>query len=437
MIGGPFRQGAWYPPTVQAFLSSHPLVLLFVQAILVIATSRLLAVVLRRLGQPLVIAEVLAGIALGPSLLGLVSPAGLALFFPVNSLPTLGLVSQLGLVFFMFLIGLELEPTLLRGLGKSALAISNVSIALPFALGAGVALWLSPSLSQPGVPLPSFVLFLGVAMSITAFPVLARILLERGLIHTPVGALSITCAAIGDVTAWCLLALVSAVVRSTGMTGAALTAGLTVLYCVAMWFLARPLLARLVGERTDRRGISQRLVAFTVVLLLLSALATEAIGISALFGAFFFGVIVPREGGLASGLRDRLEDFVVVLLLPLFFAYSGLRTQIGLLDSAGAWGLCALLTFVAVLGKFGGATVAARVTGQSWRDAISVGVLMNTRGLMELVALNIGLELGVISPTVFTMMVLMALATTVMTSPLVARLQRKERELTTLAADAL
>ncbi len=410
---------------MQAFLSSHSLALLCVQAVLVIGTSRLLAVVLRRLGQPLVIAEVLAGIALGPSLLGVFFPSALAMFFPASSLATLGLVSQLGLVFFMFIIGLELEPALLRGLGKSALAISNTSVALPFALGAGVAWWLAPTLSEPGVPLLNFVLFLGVAMSITAFPVLARILSERGLVHTPVGALAITCAAIDDVTAWCLLALISAVVRSTGLGSAALTVLFAALYCAAMWLVARPLLARLARERTDRRGISQRLVAFTVVLLLLSALATEAIGIHALFGAFFFGVIVPREGGLAHGLRERLEDLVVVLLLPLFFAYSGLRTQIGLLDTPAAWGFCALLTGVAVLGKFGGAMGAARLTGQSWRDSISVGVLMNTRGLMELVVLNIGLDLGVISPKVFTMMVLMALVTTVMTSPLVAWLQRR------------
>jgi Kef-type K+ transport system membrane component KefB len=411
---------------VQAFLASHALVLLCCQAVLVIGTSRLLAVGLRPLGQPLVIAEVLAGIALGPSLLGVISPATLTMFFPPSSLGTLGLVSQLGLVFFMFLIGLELEGALLRGLGKSALVISSASIALPFALGAIAALWLAPTLSSSSVPLPSFVLFLGIAMSITAFPVLARILSERGLIHTPIGALAVTCAAFGDVTAWCLLAFITAVARATGLGSAAVTAGLTVLYCAAMWFVARPLLARLVLQRTDRRGISQRMVAFTVVLLLLSAMATEAIGIHALFGAFFLGVIIPREHGLAHGLRERLEDFVVVLLLPLFFAYSGLRTQVGLLDTAGAWASCVLLIVVAVVGKFGGTTAAARLTGQSWRDATSLGVLMNTRGLVELVVLNIGLDLGVINPTVFTMMVLMALVTTVMTSPLVAWLQRRE-----------
>lgn len=411
---------------MQSYLAAHPFVLLLAQAVLVIGTSRVLALVLRKLGQPLVIAEVLAGIALGPSLLGVLSPSTLQLFFPASSMGLLGVISQLGLVFFMFLIGLELEPALLRGLGKSALAISPTSIALPFVLGAGVAVWLAPTLSLPGVPVSSFVLFLGVAMSITAFPVLARILSERGLIHTPVGALAIACAAVDDVTAWCLLAFVAAVVRASGLASAALTLVFAVVYCAAMWFVARPLLAKLVRQRTDRRGISQRMVAFTVVLLLLSALTTEAIGIHALFGAFFFGVIIPREGGLAHGLRERLEDLVVVLLLPLFFAYSGLRTQLGLLDSSGAWLICGLLILVAVAGKWGGSTLAARATGQTWKDAMAIGVLMNTRGLMELVVLNIGLDLGVISPQVFTMMVLMALLTTVMTSPLLAMLQREE-----------
>lgn len=411
---------------MQSYLAAHPFVLLLAQAVLVIGTSRVLALVLRKLGQPLVIAEVLAGIALGPSLLGVLSPSTLQLFFPASSMGLLGVISQLGLVFFMFLIGLELEPALLRGLGKSALAISPTSIALPFVLGAGVAVWLAPTLSLPGVPVSSLVLFLGVAMSITAFPVLARILSERGLIHTPVGALAIACAAVDDVTAWCLLAFVAAVVRASGLAAAGLTLLFAVVYCAAMWFVARPLLAKLVRQRTDRRGISQRMVAFTVVLLLLSALTTEAIGIHALFGAFFFGVIIPREGGLAHGLRERLEDLVVVLLLPLFFAFSGLRTQLGLLDSSGAWLICGLLILVAVAGKWGGSTLAARATGQSWKDAMAIGVLMNTRGLMELVVLNIGLDLGVISPQVFTMMVLMALLTTVMTSPLLAMLQREE-----------
>lgn len=409
---------------MQAFLASHPLVLLCVQAMLVIVTSRVLAVGLRVLGQPLVIAEVVAGIALGPSVLGALSPDTLAMVFPAQSMGVLGLISQLGLVFFMFIIGLELEPALLRGLGKSALVISPASIALPFAMGCGLAVWLAPTWSLPSVPVTSFVLFLGVATSITAFPVLARILSERHLIHTSIGALAITCAAVGDVAAWCLLAFVAAVVRSSGLGGALLTLGLTVGYCLAMWFVARPLLARVVRERTDRRGISQRMVAFSVVLLLLSALATDAIGVHALFGAFFLGVIVPREGGLAHGLRERLEDFVVVMLLPLFFAFSGLRTQLGLLDTPQAWVTCALIILVAVVGKWGGSAFAARLTGQSWRDASAIGVLMNTRGLMELVVLNIGLELGVISPTIFTMMVLMALVTTVMTSPLLVLLQR-------------
>lgn len=423
--------------SVKAFLASHVVVLLSVQAILVIAASRVLALVLRRLGQPMVIAEVLAGIALGPSLLGVFAPETFAMLFPATSLPTLGVLSQLGLVFFMFIIGLELEPQLLRGLGKSALLISNVSIAVPFALGVTVAIVIAPAWSSDAVPLTHFALFLGVAMSVTAFPVLARILSEGGLIHTRIGALAIACAAVGDVTAWCLLALISALVKSSGLAAAGVTVALTVVYCLAMWFVARPLLVWLVKQRTDRRGISQRMVAATVVVLLVSALTTEAIGVHALFGAFFFGVIVPREGGLAHGLRERLEDLVVVLLLPLFFAYSGLRTQLGLLDGSAAWLTAGLLTFVAVLGKWGGATLAGRTSGQSWRDANAIGVLMNTRGLMELVILNIGLDLGVISPTVFTMMVLMALVTTVMTSPLLQLLRPKQPNASWAVAAAL
>ncbi|MFO0600289.1 MAG: cation:proton antiporter [Myxococcaceae bacterium] len=416
------------------FLAHHPLVLLAVQAMLVIAVSRALAVPLRWLGQPLVIAEVVGGIVLGPSLLGWLAPDAFHALFPPSSLGTLGLLSQLGLIFFMFIIGLELEPELLKGLGKSAMLISNVSIALPFGLGAGAAVLLYAGWSVPGVPVTSFALFLGVAMSVTAFPVLARILSERGLINTRVGSLAIACAAVGDVTAWCLLALVAAIVRSTELGRVGLTVLGVLGYCALMWFVARPLLARLVHSRLKDRsesGVSQRLVAFAVVLLFLSAIATEVLGVHALFGAFFFGVIVPRElkgtgvSNLAHELRLKVEDLVVVLLLPLFFAYSGLRTELGLLSGAGAWLTCGVLILVAVAGKFGGATVAARVTGNSWNESMSIGVLMNTRGLMELVILNIGLDLGVISPTVFTMMVVMALVTTVMTSPLVAWLSRQ------------
>lgn len=409
------------------FLLHHPLALLLVQAVLVIGTSRVLGVVLKAVGQPLVIAEVVAGIVLGPSVLGLLSPDILHTVFPPASLGVLGLISQLGLIFFMFLIGLELEPALLRGLGASALVISNTNIVVPFVSGAGLAFILAPTLSEPGVPLSTFVLFFGVAMSITAFPVLARILSEQGLIHTSVGALSMACAALGDVVAWCLLAFVSAVARAETLRTVLTTVIAAVLYCATMWFLARPLLAKLVKQRTDRRGISQRMVAFTVVLLSLSALGTEAIGIHALFGAFFFGVIVPREGGLAHGLRERLEDFVVVLLLPLFFAFSGLRTQLGLLDTASDWLICCAVIVVATAAKLGGTAVSARLTGRSWNESLSVGVLMNTRGLMELVVLNIGLDLGIISPRVFSMMVLMALTTTVMTAPVVRFLQRNHR----------
>jgi Kef-type K+ transport system membrane component KefB len=270
----------------------------------------------------------------------------------------------------------------------------------------------------------SFALFMGIAMSITAFPVLARILSERQLMRSRVGAMTIACAAVDDITAWCLLAFVVALVHASGLGSAVATAIWSLVYILGMLLVVRPLLIRIARVVGDRRALTQGIVAATFLLLLLSALMTEHIGIHALFGAFLLGAILPREGGLSQAIAERVEDFVVVLLLPLFFAFSGLRTQIGLLGSAEDWWICGLIVLVACVGKFGGSTLAARWTGMRWREASALGVLMNTRGLMELIVLNIGLDLGVISPTVFTMMVLMALVTTVMTSPLVAFLQR-------------
>ncbi|WP_414641251.1 cation:proton antiporter [Archangium sp.] len=328
------------------------------------------------------------------------------------------MLCQVGLILFMFLIGLELDLRMLKGRGHASVVISHTSIIVPFGLGAAAALWLYPRLSEPSVPFSSFVLFMGVAMSITAFPVLARILTERRLLQSRVGAMTITCAAVDDVTAWCLLAFVVSIVRASDLMHAGLTTLLALLYIAFMLGLVRPFLARLGARVANKEGLNQNGVALTLMMLLASAWATELIGIHALFGAFMMGAVIPKEGGLAQALAEKLEDVAVVLLLPLFFAFSGLRTQIGLLSTGDHWVMCGLIILLAFVGKFGGSAVAARLTGMRWREAGALGVLMNTRGLMELIVLNIGLDLGVISPTLFTMMVVMALVTTFMTTPL-------------------
>ncbi|RKH72855.1 cation/H(+) antiporter [Corallococcus interemptor] len=399
-------------------MNPHMLAQLLVQLIVIITVSRLIGRGARWLGQPLVIAEVVAGIALGPSLLGWLAPGAMQWLFPAESMPFLKMLAEVGLVLFMFLIGLELDPKLLKGRGHASVAISHSSIVVPFALGAAAgALWLYKSLSSPDVPFSSFVLFMGVSMSITAFPVLARILTERGLMQSKLGAIAIACAAVDDVTAWCILAFVVSLVRASDLAHAGLTTLFALLYIGFMLLLVKPFLARLGARVANREGLTQNVVAITLVLLLGSAWTTESIGIHSLFGAFMFGAVIPKEGGLAAALAEKLEDVAVVLLLPVFFAFSGLRTQLGLLDTPEAWLTCGVIIVLACLGKFGGSAVAARLTGLRWREAGAVGILMNTRGLMELIVLNLGLDLGVISPTLFTMMVIMALVTTFMTTP--------------------
>lgn len=404
------------------------LTLLLIQIAVILAASRGLGVVTRWLGQPLVIAEVLAGILLGPSLLGLVWPVGMAALFPPSSLSVLKMLSQVGLVLFMFLVGLEFDPKLLRGRAHSSVAISHTSIVFPFLLGAGAAFWMYDEYSEPSVSFTAFLLFFGAAMSVTAFPVLARILSERHLLTSRVGAIAIACAAVDDVTAWCILAFVVAVARADGLEQAVWTTSFALTFIGAMLFVARPFLHRLSAQVSSREGLSPGAVAFALFLLLLSSTLTELIGIHSLFGAFMFGAILPKEGHLAEALADKIEAVAVVLLLPLFFAFSGLRTQIGLLDESREWLVTGGVILLATLGKFGGSAVAARLTGLRWREASAIGILMNTRGLMELIVLNLGMDLGVISPTVFTMLVIMALVTTFATSPIL-RLVYPDHEL--------
>jgi Kef-type K+ transport system membrane component KefB len=405
----------------------HPLPLLLLQLACILLASRLLTRVVAWMGQPSVIAEVVAGIALGPSLLGLLWPEAMNTLFPASSLGVLNLISQLGLVFFMFLVGLEFDPKLLQGRGASAILISNVSIVVPFAMGVGLAFAVHDQLAPETTDLPSFALFMGAAMSVTAFPVLARILTEKSLLSTKVGAISLACAAVDDVSAWCILAFVVAFASSAGVSSAVVTAVLAFIYVAIMLFVVRPLLARQ-GPKAGQ-DISSELVSLIFLGLLVSAMVTEWIGIHALFGGFLMGSVMPRDRGFTHALAAKIEDFVTIVLLPLFFACSGLRTQIGLVSTWADALTCVGIIFVACLGKFGGSAVAARLTGMSWRESGAIGILMNTRGLMELIVLNIGLDLGVISPRLFTMMVIMALVTTWITSPLLEWIYPREKML--------
>ena len=399
-------------------VAHNALSLLIVQMVVIIGLSRLIGRGAKWMSQPLVIAEVVAGILLGPSLLGWLAPEAMNALFPASSMAALKMLSQVGLILFMFLIGLELDPRVLKGRGHTSVVVSHTSIIVPFALGAVAAFWFYPRVSDPSVPFSSFLLFMGVSISVTAFPVLARILSERGLMRSRVGMIALTCAAVDDVTAWCLLAFITSIVRAADLTHAGYTTVFALLYIGFMLGVLRPFLKRLGARVADRQGLNQNVVALTLILLLASAWTTELIGIHALFGAFLFGTIIPKEGGLAESLAEKLEDVAVVLLLPLFFAYSGLRTEIGLLSGASDWAMCGLIIVLACAGKFGGSALAARFTGLRWREASAIGLLMNTRGLMELIVLNLGLDLGVISPKLFTMLVIMALVTTFMTTPL-------------------
>ena len=384
--------------------------------IAIILASRGLGYVFRWLGQPPVIGEVFAGICLGPSLLGRAWPQAQAFVFPPDVAPYLGVLAQVGVILFMFLVGLELDTSLLRKRTQATVAISHASIVVPFVLGTSMALWLYPRYSTADVPFTVFALFCGVAVSVTAFPVLARILTDRGMHRSNLGVVALTCAAVDDVTAWCLLAFVVGVAK-VRLDGAVLTAVLAFGFVAVMLSVVRPLVARAVRAQDLRGTVSQGTIATVFVAILASTLTTEWIGIHAIFGAFVLGAIIPHDSLLARELKHKLEDVAVVLFLPAFFAFTGLRTQMGLLDSLDGWLVCLGIIGVASLGKFGGSYAAGRLVGMSARDAAAVGILMNTRGLMELIVLNVGLDLGVISSAVFAMMVVMALVTTLATTP--------------------
>ena len=407
--------------TAHASLLWHVLLAL---AVIVVCARALGAFFERVLKQPPVMGEIVAGLLLGPSALGAISPAAASFLLPTDVAPYLGIVAKIGVVLFMFLVGLELDARLLRGSSHATMAVSHASIVAPFFFGTVLALALYPRYSNDAVSFTTFSLFVGVSMSVTAFPVLARILSDRRIQHTPLGATAIACAAVDDVTAWCLLALVSGV-ASAQLDGTLVTLVSVGVYLAVMLLVARPLLAKLAAHEEKKTGpVSLDVLALVFASLLLSAVATEAIGIHALFGAFLVGALLPHEGRLAAEVRHRLEDVVVVMFLPVFFAFTGMRTQIGLVSSGGDWLMVGAIVGVATLGKFGGTLVAARFSGLGWRESSGLGILMNTRGLMELIVLNVGLDMHVLSPTLFAMMVLMALVTTFATSPVFAWITR-------------
>lgn len=412
------KNGAWrdFIESIKYGLK-YPLSVLLLQIIAIIITARIFGWICIKIKQPVVIGEMIAGIALGPSLLGLYFPEFFVTLFPPESLGNLQFLSQIGLILFMFIVGMELDLNILRNKAQDAIVISHASIILPFALGIGLAYFLYESYAPDNVQFLSYSLFIGIAMSITAFPVLARIVQERGLQKTRLGTVAITCAAADDITAWCILAAVIAIVKAGSFVSALYTIALALAYVIFMIKIVRPFIHRIGNLNTTKESLSKPVVAVFFLLLLFSAYTTEVIGIHALFGAFMAGAIMPENNKFRNVFIEKVEDVALVLLLPLFFVFTGLRTQIGLLNDPKLWLITGLIILVAVVGKFVGSALAARFMGQNWKDSLSIGALMNTRGLMELVVLNIGYDLGVLSTELFSMMVVMALVTTFMTGP--------------------
>ena len=395
----------------------HPLAILLAQIITIIIVARFFGWMFRKIGQPTVIGEIIAGIVLGPSLLGMYFPEFSTALFPVASLGNLQFLSQIGLILFMFVIGMELDLKVLKNKANEALVISHASIIIPFALGIGLAYFVYYRFAPEGVEFLAFSLFMGIAMSITAFPVLARIVQERGIHKTRIGTIVITCAATDDITAWCILAAVIAIVKAGSFVSSLYTIGLALGYVAVMVFVVKPFLKRIGDLYGTKNKLNKPVVAIFFLTLILSSYTTEIIGIHALFGAFMTGAIMPDITKFRAIFIGKVEDVSVILLLPLFFVFTGLRTQIGLINDPYLWKITGFIILVAVVGKFLGSALAAKFVGQNWHDSLTIGALMNTRGLMELVVLNIGFDLGVLNSEIFTMMVIMALVTTFMTGP--------------------
>jgi K+:H+ antiporter len=396
------------------------LFILVLQVAVVLTACRLIGALFRKFNQPRVVGEMFAGIMLGPSFLGWIAPHFSAYLFPASSLGFLNALSQIGVIIFMFLVGLNINPKELQKEGHAAVLSSHVSITAPFVLAAFLSLYLYPRLSDDSVAFSSFALFMGAAMSITAFPVLARILQERKMMHTRLGTVAIACAAVDDVTGWIILAYIVVLIRAAhSSTSIWVTLGGIVVFAVVMIYGVQRLLQGIFLTAYQKWGhLSENRMAFMMLLVLASSLCTERLGIHLLFGAFLMGAIMPKEPVFVRYVLDRFETITVTLLLPLFFAFTGLRTNIALVKGPTMWMYCGLIILVATAGKLGGSTLAARLSGMPLREAAGLGTLMNARGLMELVILDVGLDIGVISPALFSMMIVMALVTTFITTPM-------------------
>jgi len=394
-----------------------PLAIFLLQIVVILLAVRIFGWICQKIGQPTVVGEIFAGIVLGPSLLGLYFPNASEFLFPTSSLDNIQFLSQIGLILFMFIVGMELNLRTIKNKANDAIIISHTSIAICFMAGVLVAYYLYGEFTYQNTLFLPFALFMGIAMSIAAFPVMARIVHERGINKTPLGTTIITCAAIDDITAWCLLAAVIAIVKAGSVASSLYVILLAIFYVFIMFKVVRPFLKRIVELQPSSRIISKSAIGIFFLILFLSAYASEVIGIHALFGAFLAGVVMPPNINFRNLFTEKIEDVALVLLLPMFFVYTGLRTQIGLLNESHMWVICGLIILLAIIGKFLGSAFAAKFIGYNWKDSLTIGSLMNTRGLIQLVVLNIGLDLGILTPEVFVMMVVMALTTTFMTSP--------------------
>lgn len=406
--------------TFIGFISDHIVShfgLLLLQIIIILLAARLVAWFFTKIGQPSVIGEIIAGIILGPSVFGLIFPSGFEFLFPEESLYSISLLSQFGLILFMFVIGMELDLGQIKKNLKKAFIISHAGIIFPFILGAILAVFLFEDYAGEKSAILPFALFVGVSMSVTAFPVLARIIQEQGKMQTRLGMLSMASAANGDITAWCIVAVIVAIAQAGSAASAIFTVIAAILYMLLMFFIVRPAFKVVGNVYNTTETANKGLIAMIFLTLLISSYLTEVLGLHALFGAFIAGVVMPDDINFRHVLTEKVEDVSLALFLPLFFVSSGLQTEIGLLNTSAHWLITAGITLVAILGKVGGTYVASRVVGEQKRDSLYMGILMNTRGLMELIILNMGYQFGILSPVVYAMLVIMTLVTTFMTTP--------------------